>query len=63
MVLLCGVRFVQELVKKGYETLRKCEEMINKLGLFSSNETKEDVSTANLKYILVLVLSASYYSL
>lgn len=43
----------QELVKKGYETLRKCEEMINKLGLFSSNETKEDISTANLKYILV----------
>lgn len=27
--------------------------MISKLGLFSSNETKEDISTTNLKYILV----------
>jgi hypothetical protein len=27
--------------------------MVSKLGLFSSNETKEDVSTANLKYLLV----------
>lgn len=27
--------------------------MIGKLGLFSSNETKEDISTANLKYLLV----------
>ncbi|KAJ6881422.1 PP2A regulatory subunit TAP46 [Populus alba x Populus x berolinensis] len=43
----------QELVKKGIESLEKCEEMISKLGLFSSNETKEDISTTNLKYILV----------
>ncbi|CAK7324190.1 unnamed protein product [Dovyalis caffra] len=43
----------QELVNKGIEALEKCEEMISKLGLFSSNETKEDISTANLKYILV----------
>jgi hypothetical protein len=27
--------------------------MVTKLGLFSPNETKEDVSTANLKYLLV----------
>ena len=27
--------------------------MVSKLGLFSTNETKEDVSTANLKYLLV----------
>jgi len=27
--------------------------MVSKLGLFSRNETKEDVSTANLKYLLV----------
>ncbi|KAL8537985.1 hypothetical protein ACS0TY_000074 [Phlomoides rotata] len=44
----------QETVKKGCELLRKCEEMIGKLGLFSANETKEDISTTNLKYILVL---------
>ncbi|XP_057441308.1 PP2A regulatory subunit TAP46-like [Lotus japonicus] len=45
----------QKVVKKGYETLQKCEDMVNKLGLFSSNETKEDISTGNLKYILALV--------
>ncbi|XP_021763897.1 PP2A regulatory subunit TAP46-like isoform X2 [Chenopodium quinoa] len=33
--------------------LEKCEDMISRLGLFSTNETKEDISTANLKYILV----------
>nr|XP_051205564.1 PP2A regulatory subunit TAP46-like [Lolium perenne] len=27
--------------------------MVSNLGLFSSNETKDDVSTANLKYLLV----------
>ncbi|XP_061348946.1 PP2A regulatory subunit TAP46 [Gastrolobium bilobum] len=43
----------QELLKKGCETLQKCEDMVNKLGLFSANETKEDISTNNLKYILV----------
>ncbi|PNY07896.1 PP2A regulatory subunit TAP46-like protein [Trifolium pratense] len=42
----------QELVKKGCEALNKCEDMINKLGLFSANETKEDISTTDLKYIL-----------
>jgi hypothetical protein len=35
------------------ELLRRCDEMVSKLGLFSPNETKEDVSTANLKYLLV----------
>ncbi|XP_057798742.1 PP2A regulatory subunit TAP46 [Salvia miltiorrhiza] len=43
----------QDTVNKGCELLRKCEEMIGKLGLFSANETKDDISTANLKYILV----------
>lgn len=43
----------QDLVKKGCELLRQCEEMVSKLGLFSLNETKDDISTANLKYILV----------
>lgn len=42
-------------MKKGCELLGKCEEMIGKLGLFSTNETKEDISTTNLKYILVSV--------
>ncbi|XVE58356.1 hypothetical protein DITRI_Ditri04bG0163400 [Diplodiscus trichospermus] len=43
----------QDLVKKGCEALGKCEDMISKLGLFSSNETKDDISTTNLKYLLV----------
>ncbi|GAB2265063.1 PP2A regulatory subunit tap46 [Dionaea muscipula] len=40
-------------VRKGCEALEKCEEMISKLGLFSRNETKDDISTANIKYLLV----------
>lgn len=43
----------QESIRKGCEMLEKCEYMISGLGLFSTNETKEDISTANLKYILV----------
>lgn len=41
------------MLRKGCEALQQCEEMISKLGLFSANETKEDISTTNLKYILV----------
>lgn len=41
-------------MRKGCEVLEKCEDMVGKLGLFSSNETKDDISTANLKYILVI---------
>ncbi|CAO2143216.1 unnamed protein product [Urochloa humidicola] len=43
----------QEGIRKGVELLRRCDEMVSKLGLFSPNETKDDVSTANLKYLLV----------
>ncbi|XP_020584807.1 PP2A regulatory subunit TAP46 [Phalaenopsis equestris] len=43
----------QEQLRKGIEALRSCDEMVSKLGLFSSNETVDDVSTTNLKYILV----------
>jgi hypothetical protein len=32
--------------------------MVSKLGLFSANESKEDVSTTNLKYLLVCPLSS-----
>lgn len=46
----------QDLVKKGSEVLGKCEDMISKLGLFSSNETKDDISTTNLKYLLVIMI-------
>ena len=45
-------------MRKGCEALRKCEDMIGKLGLFSVNETKEDINTGNLKYIMV----SSYFN-
>ncbi|KAL8095726.1 PP2A regulatory subunit TAP46 [Apium graveolens] len=43
----------KEMVRKGCQALTQCEEMIGKLGLFSTNESKEDITTTNLKYILV----------
>lgn len=43
----------QETIKKGCQVLQQCEDMIGKLGLFSTNETKDDIGTANLKYLLV----------
>ncbi|KAG9451112.1 hypothetical protein H6P81_011077 [Aristolochia fimbriata] len=50
-VVNCGAS--QDLVERGCRLLQQCDEMVGKLGLFSSNETKEDISTANLKYLLV----------
>ncbi|XP_052173402.1 PP2A regulatory subunit TAP46 [Diospyros lotus] len=43
----------QEMVRRGCKALRQCDDMISKLGLFSANETKDDISTTNLKYLLV----------
>lgn len=43
----------QEMVNKGIEALRKCEDMIGKLGLFSANESKDEIGTSALKYMLV----------
>ncbi|KAH1265095.1 PP2A regulatory subunit TAP46 [Glycine max] len=51
----------QEVVKKGCEALHRCEDMVNNLGLFSPNETKEDINTTNLKYILVRMFEFSYF--
>lgn len=42
-----------DAVRKGCEVLEMCGDMVGKLGLFSSNETKDDISTTNIKYILV----------
>lgn len=53
LLLTRSVLLGQEGIRKGVDLLRRCDEMVSKLGLFSSNETKEDVSTANLKYLLV----------
>lgn len=43
----------KDTVRKAIELLKRCDQMVSKLGLFSSNETKDDVSTSNLKYLLV----------
>ncbi|XP_068645436.1 PP2A regulatory subunit TAP46-like [Aristolochia californica] len=43
----------QAVLKRGCQLLQQCDEMVGKLGLFSSNETKEDISTVNLKYLLI----------
>ncbi|KAM0944572.1 putative TAP46-like protein [Dioscorea sansibarensis] len=43
----------QDTLTNGIESLRICDDRVSKLGLFSSNESKDDVSTANLKYLLV----------
>ena len=48
-----GFSAAQDGIRTGVDLLRRCDEMVSKLGLFSPNETKEDVSTANLKYLLV----------
>jgi hypothetical protein len=49
-------------IRNGVDLLRRCGEMVTKLGLFSPNETKEDVSTANLKYLLVLKIGSRFLS-
>jgi TAP42-like family protein len=61
-LIIEGLNF-QETLRKACEMLEKCEDMISKLGLFSSNETKDDISTANLKYILVSLVFFSFFYL
>lgn len=46
-------RVANDDVKKGCQILQKCQEIIDKLGLFSRNEDKDDISTGDLKYLLV----------
>ena len=50
-------------MRKGCEALEKCEEMVSKLGLFSASETKDDISTSNLKYLLVWRSVVEFYVL
>ncbi|KAL2650186.1 hypothetical protein R1flu_018314 [Riccia fluitans] len=42
-----------EQVSGAVGLLESCQEKIEQLGLFSANEEKEDISTADLKYLLV----------
>lgn len=46
--------------KEGCELLQQCEALIDKLALFSSNEQKDDISTGDLKYLLVPYLKAEF---
>ena len=54
------VLLLKDEAKKGCEILTQCEALIDKLGLFSPNEQKDDVSTGNLKYLLVSVFLAQF---
>lgn len=43
----------QDKLKKACDILQQCDAMIDQLGLFSPNECKEDISTTDLKYLMV----------
>ncbi|PVU85486.1 hypothetical protein BB559_006998 [Furculomyces boomerangus] len=49
----------QELVSKSLYLLEKCEESVEKLALFSSNETIEDYQTSTLEYLLIPILKSN----
>ncbi|XP_004694510.1 PREDICTED: immunoglobulin-binding protein 1 isoform X1 [Condylura cristata] len=48
-----GSRIVQDKVFKGLELLKKATEMLSQLDLFSQNEELEEISSTDLKYLLV----------
>lgn len=53
--------FPKDKVKRAVHLLEKCTEMVNRLGLFSDNETIEDVTTQSVKYLLLPAL-LGYFS-
>lgn len=48
----------QDLVKRGIEQLEKTTQMINTLQLFSTNESLDEVTSTNIKYLLTPALLA-----
>uniref|UniRef100_A0A2K5DP43 IGBP1 family member C n=1 Tax=Aotus nancymaae TaxID=37293 RepID=A0A2K5DP43_AOTNA len=46
-------RIVQEKVSKGLDLLEKAAKMLSQLDLFSRNEDLEEITSTNLKYLLV----------
>ncbi|KAJ1431600.1 TAP46-like protein [Sesbania bispinosa] len=48
----------QELVKRGCEALSKCEDKVNKLGLFSANETNKDIIISTQPTSFVVFIDA-----
>jgi hypothetical protein len=43
-------------VARAVELLERSQAIIEKLSLFSSNEEKEDISTGDLKFLLVSII-------
>lgn len=41
----------EEQARKAYDEYLECRAMIDRLGLFSPNETLEDISTGDLQYV------------
>ncbi|XP_051824460.1 immunoglobulin-binding protein 1 [Antechinus flavipes] len=52
-------RFIQEKVKQGLESLEKASRMMAQLDLFSPNEDLEEISSTDLKYLLVPALQGA----
>ncbi|XP_020832104.1 immunoglobulin-binding protein 1 [Phascolarctos cinereus] len=52
-------RFIQEKVKQGLESLNKASRMLAQLDLFSPNEELEEISSADLKYLMVPALQGA----
>ncbi|XP_072482819.1 immunoglobulin-binding protein 1 [Notamacropus eugenii] len=51
--------FIQEKVKQGLESLEKASRMMAQLDLFSPNEDLEEISSADLKYLMVPALQGA----
>ena len=45
--------FFQDSVQRGIESLRAAWRAVRRLALFSRNETKDDLATAALKFLLI----------
>ncbi|KAL4687275.1 hypothetical protein H8959_019403 [Pygathrix nigripes] len=48
-----GSRIVQEKVLKGFDLLQKVAKMLSQLDLFSRNEDLEEITSTDLKYLMV----------
>ncbi|KAJ7514942.1 hypothetical protein O6H91_23G066200 [Diphasiastrum complanatum] len=49
----CTSQLELDELRKGCRLLEECQMKIDKFGLFSANEEKEDIATTHLKYLLV----------
>ena len=50
--LVSSLTIPQNTVATGVAFLRHAVAQVDRVGVFSSNETKEDISTSDLKYVL-----------